>query len=586
MNLLLDAWPHWLRPYWLLLAPLLGWLLWKLLHRQRRAGRWQLLLPTAFQPWLLVGGAGRQNRMPWICLGIAWLLALLALLGPSWQQLEQPSMKRSDPLVAILQLTPGMLAGDLSPTRLEQARRKLLDLLRTRNDAQTAIVVYAGSAHTLVPLSDAQLTARNLLDALKPSIMPEPGQRADLAVRQALDLLEQGAQGRGRLLLLTSELSEPERQGIRSALEHRAARLAVLGVGTPKGAPVQQEDGSFLKDDQGGILLPRLDESGLRRFAAEIGAGYQRLRPNDRDLDSLGLLARGGTLEEDRENALLRLQRWADQGYWLLLPLLLLAACAGRRGWLFCLPLLMLSLPQPAMAFQFEDLWLRPDQQGQRLLQRGQADEAAKRFEDFRWKGLSRYQARDYAAAAQAFAQGDQADDHYNRGNALARQGELEAAVDAYEQALERQPQLVAAQRNKALVEELLRQRQEQAAQQQAGENKEQRQEASQQSPPSGSSQRPPRDAATVDAQKAQAAAPSTSLPEDEGEKTAGAPGQAQPQLAAEDERTGDEEADDGLDDERRQALEQWLRQIPDDPAELLRRKFWYQQQQRQEATP
>ncbi len=570
MNLLLDAWPHWLRPYWLLLAPLLGWLLWKLLHRQRRAGRWQLLLPTAFQPWLLVGGAGRQNRMPWICLGIAWLLALLALLGPSWQQLEQPSMKRSDPLVAILQLTPGMLAGDLSPTRLEQARRKLLDLLRTRNDAQTAIVVYAGSAHTLVPLSDDQLTARNLLDALKPSIMPEPGQRADLAVRQALDLLEQGAQGRGRLLLLTSELSEPERQGIRSALEHRAARLAVLGVGTPKGAPVQQEDGSFLKDDQGGILLPRLDESGLRRFAAEIGAGYQRLRPNDRDLDSLGLLARGGTLEEDRENALLRLQRWADQGYWLLLPLLLLAACAGRRGWLFCLPLLMLSLPQPAMAFQFEDLWLRPDQQGQRLLQRGQADEAAKRFEDFRWKGLSLYQA----------------DDHYNRGNALARQGELEAAVDAYEQALERQPQLVAAQRNKALVEELLRQRQEQAAQQQAGENKEQRQEASQQSPPSGSSQRPPRDAATVDAQKAQAAAPSTSLPEDEGEKTAGAPGQAQPQPDAEDERTGDEEADDGLDDERRQALEQWLRQIPDDPAELLRRKFWYQQQQRQEATP
>ena len=109
MNLLLDAWPHWLRPYWLLLAPLLGWLLWKLLHRQRRAGRWQLLLPTAFQPWLLVGGAGRQNRMPWICLGIAWLLALLALLGPSWQQLEQPSMKRSDPLVAILQLTPGCL---------------------------------------------------------------------------------------------------------------------------------------------------------------------------------------------------------------------------------------------------------------------------------------------------------------------------------------------------------------------------------------------------------------------------------------------------------------------------------------------
>ena len=63
----------------------------------------------------------------------------------------------------------------------------------------------------------------------------------------------------------------------------------------------------------------------------------------------------------------LRLDTWADQGYWLLLPLLLLAACAGRRGWLFCLPLLFV-LPQPSYAFDFEDLWLRPDQRGLHLL--------------------------------------------------------------------------------------------------------------------------------------------------------------------------------------------------------------------------
>ncbi|MGC3250835.1 hypothetical protein ACPTFA_29725, partial [Pseudomonas aeruginosa] len=81
-----------------------------------------------------------------------------------------------------------------------------------------------------------------------------------LAVRQALDLQLPGAQGRGRLLLLTSELSEPVRQGIRSALEHRAARHAVLGVGTPKGPPLQHEDCSFLNDDQGGNHQPRLHE--------------------------------------------------------------------------------------------------------------------------------------------------------------------------------------------------------------------------------------------------------------------------------------------------------------------------------------
>ncbi len=113
---------------------------------------------------------------------MAWLLTILALLGPSWERVEQTSQKPADPLVVVLELTPEMLATDSPPTRLEQARRKLFDLLQARSDAQTAIVVYAGSAHTLVPLSDDLATSRNLLDALKPSLMPEAGHRADLAV--------------------------------------------------------------------------------------------------------------------------------------------------------------------------------------------------------------------------------------------------------------------------------------------------------------------------------------------------------------------------------------------------------------------
>src|SRR5690606_30155508 len=86
----IDFWPHLLRPAWLLVLPLCGWLLWKLWHRQRRAGRWQLLLPQAFHDVLLSGGAGQNGRLRWVVLGCAWLLALLALLGPSWQRIEQP----------------------------------------------------------------------------------------------------------------------------------------------------------------------------------------------------------------------------------------------------------------------------------------------------------------------------------------------------------------------------------------------------------------------------------------------------------------------------------------------------------------
>lgn len=362
---MIALWPHWLRPWFVLLLPLLGWLLWQLWHRQKRVGRWQMILPPAFHAVLLSGGSGRESRLPWIALGLGWLLIVLALLGPSWARVEQTSQKPADPLVVVLELTPEMLATDVPPTRLEQARRKVLDLLQNRSDAQTAIIVYAGSAHTLVPLSDDLSTSANLLEALAPSIMPQSGHRADLAVRKALTLLDQSELGQGRILLIGSSLNEQERQGIRQALDGSATQWLMLGIGTREGAPVAQEDGSYLKDAQGAILLPRLDNPGLKAFSNELDGRYRPARLDDSDLRGLGLLDGPRHLRSDGQT--LRLDTWADQGYWLLLPLLLLAACAGRRGWLFCLPLLFV-LPQTGHAFEFQDLWLRADQQGQHLL--------------------------------------------------------------------------------------------------------------------------------------------------------------------------------------------------------------------------
>lgn len=580
---MMALWPEWLRPLWLLPLPLLAWLLWRLWHRERASGRWQLLLPAAFHQVLLKGGDGRSSRLPWVALGLAWLLAIGALLGPSWQRVEQSNQKPADPLLVVLELTPQMLASDGHPNRLEQARRKLLDLLEARRDAQTAIIVYAGSAHSLVPLSDDLATSRNLLEALKPSLMPEPGRRADLAVVRALQMLDQAQLGQGRILLIGSALDEQERSGIRQALEKRAVPLLILGVGSREGAPVVQEDGSFLKDQRGAILVPRLDARSLRETAESNGGRYAQIRVDDDDLRRLGLFDAPQALRAAQEPT--QLDSHVDQGYWLLLPLLLLAACAGRRGWLFCLPLLMLP-PQSSQAFELDDLWLRPDQQGQRLLQAQRPAEAAERFVDPQWQGNALYQAEDYAAAAERFAQGDTAADHYNRGNALAKSGELEAALDAYEQALERQPELTAAQQNKALVEEALRQRQDQ--QQNGGDAS-----AQQQDDASGDAGEPHEDASAQPAD-GQPAQPGQSGSRDDsgsdGDAQDAGAGGTQPDTGApaEPSEPGQgavTEGDLGDAAERRQALEQWLRQIPDDPAELLRRKFWYEQQQRQDSS-
>ncbi len=577
---MIALWPHWFRPWWLLLLPVLGWLLWQLWHRQKRAGRWQMILPPAFHAALLSGGNGRESKSPWLLLGLAWLLAVLALLGPGWQRVEQISQKPADPLVVVLELTPEMLATDSPPNRLEQARRKLVDLLQARSDAQTAIVVYAGSAHTLVPLSDDLATSRNLLEALRPSIMPEAGHRADLAVEKALGLLKHGGLGQGRLLLIGSSLSKQERQGIRLLLQGQAPSLSILGIGSREGTPVTQESGEFLKDEQGAILILRLDSPTLKAFASEMGGRYRQARLDDKDLRGLGLLDGPQNLRDDGQR--LQLDTWADQGYWLLLPLLLLAACAGRRGWLFCLPLLLLAAPQPSYAFSFDDLWLRPDQQGQYLLKHKRPAEAAEHFENPQWQGVALYEAGNYAEAARRFAEGSDAYSHYNRGNALARTGELEAAIDAYEQALEAQPDLQPAFKNKALVESLLLEEREPE-------------------PPA-----PEKNEDDESTQPGQTAQPGDSGQQaNGGEQSPQGAGQAgtadtqtgTPPVAGNNEVPGSELGDEqtttpplratesNLDEEHRQALEQWLRQIPDNPGELLRRKFWYEQQQNQDKT-
>lgn len=575
-----DLLPHLLRPFWLLILPLPIWLLWRLWHRQRQIGRWQRLLPEAFHAELLTRGKLRNSRRPWLLLCMAWVLAVLALLGPSWELVDQPSLSRADPLVVLLETTPAMLATDARPSRLEQAKRKILDLLHARQDAQTAVVTFAGSAHTLVPLTNDVATTQNLLDVLQPDLMPEAGHRADLAVAHGIELLQRGANGRGRLLLIGSSLSADERSAITSALAASGHSLLILGVGTAEGAPIAKQDGSFLKDDKGAIVIPRLDEGAMRRFAKSVEGRFQRARLDDADLRELGVLERSGTLIAEEGST--RLDSRLDQGYWLLLPLLLVAALAGRRGWLFCLPLLI-ALPQPASALTMEDFWLRADQQGMRLLDSERPEQAAERFDNPRWRGYAHYQAGNFAEAAESFAAGDTAADHYNRGNALAQIDELEAAIEAYEQALELDAELEAARRNKAVVEEILRQRKQQAEDSaQAGEAPDQ--DASQKAKPAepGSSS-----ADSAAQQKQPSSAPAQPEPggedgqasEEPAEATVPADENAQPET--DDSPTPAQDAP--FDPEQNQAMNQWLRKIPDNPGELLRRKFLYEQRKRQE---
>ena len=173
---MISLWPHWQRPLFIILLPVLIYLLWKLWNFHEIKGSWQKLIPSLFQPWLLRGISVQESILPKLLITVASLFALIALMGPSWKHIEQPPLKIDAPLIIVMDLTQRMLSSDIPPNRLQTTKQKLLDIIKARKDAQTALVVYAGTAHIVVPLSDDQATMTNLINSISPNIMPQLGE--------------------------------------------------------------------------------------------------------------------------------------------------------------------------------------------------------------------------------------------------------------------------------------------------------------------------------------------------------------------------------------------------------------------------
>ena len=573
---------HFLRPLWFLgLLPVLA----IALHRRwqkKSVGNWQKLINPALLPYLIQGDqaalqpSGMGKTTVWCA---AWLLACAALAGPTWQQLPQPVHKQESALILILDLSPSMLAEDIVPSRLVRARYKAIDILAKRNEGYTGLVVYSGSAHVVSPLTEDANTIVSIVPTLTPALMPSYGSQVEEAIESALKLAENAGFERGDLILITDGVARVAMRTIDRAMRDATSyRLSILGVGTAEGAPIPLAYGGFLKNDKGNILVSKLDASVLRELATNNRGIYRSLGNNDNDIDALMAIS-----EEVIPHKTRQLERefdlWDDRGHWLIFLLLPLIISAFRRGTvvMICLALVPLLYPSKSVALEWLDLWQRRDQQATEALNNGDAQTAQALFEDRQWRASAAYRAGDYASAAEDFNYSDDpsnADAHYNRGNSLAKAGDLEAAVDAYRRALELAPESEDSLHNKQLVEKLLEQQQQQ-------QREEQEQEQDQQSKRDQDRQndRPDNDPSPDDNSDEQ------QQPADpESQNSPDTPAQQQTETPPE-ERQQPSPAEPATESpEERQAqqeLEQLLRSVPDDPGGLLRAKFEHQARQR-----
>jgi Ca-activated chloride channel family protein len=566
--------------------------------RKRSAGNWEKIINPALLPYLMQGETNKKQRgMLWVLL--AWIITCFALAGPSWQQLPQPVHKKDAALILIMDLSPSMLAEDVKPSRLERARYKLIDILKNRSEGFSALVVYGGAAYTLTPLTEDSNTIISLVPVLHPTLLPEYGSNTEDAIETALELAVNGGYQQGDLLLITDEVSRSAFNSIQSMISKAGKfRLSILGVGTEQGAPIPTGAGGFAKDRSGAIVIPQLSPASLQMLAQNNGGIYASMSADDSDIDAL--LASTEELFPDATKELERsFDLWDDQGFWLaflLLPIILLSFRKGNIAVILLAPMLF---SDPASAFGWQDLWKTADQQASEALESGDAASAQSLFKNRQWRGSAAYKAEDYDSAISEFLDFDDADSHYNRGNALAHSGDLDAAIEAYNQALALNPEMEDAETNKELLEQLKQQQEQQQQDSENSEDSESEQsdaqdQQSQDSQPQDSDSEPQdsqdqqsQDQEQSDPQDSQQQDPSDQEPEakeGEPEESEEQESQQEPPQSPEAEAEATEEPTKEQSEAEKQAqqeLEQWLRRVPDDPGGLLREKFRYQSRQR-----
>ncbi len=591
---------HFIRPLMLLgLVPLMALvaLLWRSKLNQ---GIWTSVCDEALLPYLLQEKAGRPVRGLLSIGAITAGLAVIALAGPTWRQVAMPAFRNASALVIALDLSGSMDAQDTKPSRLVRARYKIADLLRQRKDGQTALLVYAGAAFTVTPLTDDTQTIDSQLSALTTDIMPSTGSNTQAAITKAVELFKQAGLQKGQVILVTDGIDASDLSRVVKALG--SYQLSVLGVGTTDGAPVPKADGGFVKDSQGGIIIPKMD-TGLLKQLAQAGHGaYQTISADDSDIKALLATLNQAAQPDDKSNSDVRVAVWNDEGPWLLLLILPLAALGFRKGVLAIGFLLLLPLPQNSYALGWQDVWQTPDQQAQQKYQQRRYTEAAQQFTDSQWKAAAHYQAGEYDKAVQAYQaapQPDNADYFYNLGNALAQSGQLEAALKAYDQALAIKPDDADSQYARDVVAKELakpKPKPEQNDQQSSQDDNKSADDKSQQDKNAGQPQdgqqgqdnadnqqkpqakpeRPSDDSALQPSQDSQKPSPQPDKDRMTEEQAAKAAQQATQKPGA-DKAQKPEAAVSVESAEQQQANEQWLKRIPDDPAGLLKRKFKYQ---------
>ena len=573
---------HFIRPLWLIMIPFIFFLIIVFKKRRLSVGNWGNIIDKKLIPYVLHRDQLKEDPKKWWLFTVTGILAVIAMAGPTWEKIQQPSFRADQALVIALDLSRSMNAQDLSPNRLTRGKLKILDILERRRSAQVALIVYSANAFTVTPLTSDSDTIISLINSLDTTIMPSRGSYPSAAIEKGIQLLKQAGASNGEILLVTDGGITSDAFDSVEKLKNEGYKLSVLGVGTEDGAPIPKESGGFVIDNSGQIAIARLEIEDLIKLASIGGGTYTNLTSNDQDIN---MLLSERVLDAEESDESLATDQWHEFGPWLLLLIVPLSSLFFRRGWVFILIFTVLPYDNQIYAFEWIDLWKTKNQQAKEAFDNGDYDTAASLFTDPKWLAAANYDAKNFQKSAQIFNSIDDSDSLYNYANSLAKSGQLKKALEIYNEVIDLENKPEDAIYNRDLIMNLIKDQESKGendnneqsskegtsgdnSQDEISENSKETQNES--SSEDGSND----DQNDLNSNREQSNEEDIEAIERELEKAAD-----NSENELQENTSNETEVDERMVQEQQQALEQWLRRIPDDPGGLLRRKFRYQYQ-------
>jgi Ca-activated chloride channel homolog len=259
-----------------------------------------------------------RHRFRAILHVLALVLVVFALAQPRWGFRWQDLHREGLELVVVLDVSSSMDAQDVSPSRLERAKRKIFDLSELLTGDKVGMVLFAGGAFPRMPLTLDYTALRDLAADTSSQTLVAQGSDLGAALDVARSLLAGEGQADKAILVLSD--GEDQIGKAREAADRAAAEgihLYAIGVGTVEGAPVPQAGGGFKKDSSGERVLSRLDEKVLQEIAARGSGAYVQSTAGPADIQGIFRDEIKGKLQS-AETGVRREKIWDERFQWPL----------------------------------------------------------------------------------------------------------------------------------------------------------------------------------------------------------------------------------------------------------------------------